>query len=60
MKRLALRRGDTFIVFKDIKISLDFFRFFFWAMQKKNEGIILNKNCHSKEAFLATEESLLV
>ena len=25
MKRLALRGGDTFVVFKDIKISLVFF-----------------------------------
>ena len=28
VKRLALRRGDTFVVFKDIKISLALFGYF--------------------------------
>ena len=37
VKRLALRRGDTFVVFKDIKISLAFFGFFF-GDEKKNES----------------------
>jgi len=43
VKRLALRRGDTFVVFKDIKISLAFFGFFL-AMKKRMKAIIVLKS----------------
>jgi hypothetical protein len=41
VKRFALRGGTAFVVFKDIKISLDFFGSFFhqWKKEKRVNDI---------------------
>ena len=38
VKRLALRGVDTFVVFKDIKISLDLFGYFLRRWKKERES----------------------
>ncbi|SDG37674.1 hypothetical protein SAMN04488027_1011, partial [Psychroflexus sediminis] len=43
VKRFALRGGTTFVVFKDIKISLDLFGSFL-GNAKKNESFSLNSS----------------
>ncbi len=43
MKRFALRGGTAFVVFKGIKISLDFFGSFFHQWKKGIKTLILSK-----------------